>query len=110
MGLFALTSFETERLTKQIGIRKVNGASVFDILAMLLGRFTKWVVISILIACPVAFYSINRWLQHFAYQTDMSWWVFMVAGITAIIISFITVSWQTIRAALRNPVEALRYE
>ena len=110
MGLFALTSFETERLTKQIGIRKVNGASALDILYMLLGRFTKWVVISILIACPLAFYAMNRWLQHFAYQTDMSWWVFMVAGITAMVISLITVSWQTIQAALRNPVEALRYE
>jgi putative ABC transport system permease protein len=110
MGLFALTSFETERLTKQIGIRKVNGASAFDILYMLLGRFTKWLVISILIACPLAFYAMNRWLQQFAYQTDMSWWVFVVAGVTAIVISLITVSWQTIQAALRNPVEALRYE
>ena len=110
MGLFALTSFETERLTKQIGIRKVNGASVFDILATLLGRFTKWVVISIIIACPLAFYAMNRWLQHFAYQTDMSWWGFVVAGTTAMVISLITVSWQTIQAALRNPVEALRYE
>jgi putative ABC transport system permease protein len=110
MGLFALTSFETERLTKQIGIRKVNGASAFDILYMLLGRFTKWVVISILISCPLAFYFMNRWLQQFAYQTDMSWWVFVVAGVTAIVISLITVSWQTIQAALRNPVEALRYE
>ena len=110
MGLFALTSYETERLTKHIGIRKVNGATEFDILAMLLGRFTKWVVISILLACPLAFYAITRWLQHFAYQTNMSWWVFMVAGVTAMFISFLTVSWQTIQAALRNPVEALRYE
>ena len=110
MGLFALTSFETERLTKQIGIRKVNGASAFEILTMLLGRFTKWVVISIIIACPLAFYAMNRWLQHFAYQTDMSWWVFAVAGVAAMVISVITVSWQTIQAALRNPVEALRYE
>ena len=110
MGLFALTSYETERQTKNIGIRKVNGASAFEILVMLLGRFTKWVVISILIACPFAFYAINRWLQHFAYKTDMSWWVFVVAGITALVISFLTVSWQTIQAALRNPVDALRYE
>jgi putative ABC transport system permease protein len=110
MGLFALTSYETERQTKNIGIRKVNGASVFEILFMLLSRFSKWVLISILIACPIAFYAINRWLQHFAYKTDMSWWVFVIAGITALIISFLTVSWQTIQAAMRNPVDALHYE
>jgi putative ABC transport system permease protein len=110
MGLFALTSYETERLTKNIGIRKVNGASAFEILVMLLGRFTKWVMISFLIACPVAFYFMNRWLQNFAYKTNMSWWVFLVAGITAVLIAFLTISWQTIQAAVRNPVEALRYE
>jgi putative ABC transport system permease protein len=110
MGLFALTSYETERQTKNIGIRKVNGASAFEILVLLLGRFTKWVLISILIACPLAFYAIHRWLQHFAYKTTMSWWVFVVAGITAILISFLTVSWQTIHAAMRNPVDALHYE
>jgi putative ABC transport system permease protein len=77
---------------------------------MLLGRFTRWVIISFLIACPVAFYAMNRWLQHFAYRTNMSWWVFMVAGVTAVLVAFLTVSWQTIHAALRNPVDALRYE
>ena len=110
MGLFALTSYETERQTKNIGIRKVHGASAFEILVLLLGRFTKWVLISILIACPFAFYAMNRWLQNFAYKTNMSWWVFLVAGITALLISFLTVSWQTIQAALRNPVDALHYE
>ena len=110
MGLFALTSYETERQTKNIGIRKVNGATAFEILVLLLGRFTKWVFISILIACPFAFYAMNRWLQNFAYKTNMSWWVFVVAGITAIVISFLTISWQTIQAAMRNPVDALRYE
>ena len=110
MGLFALTSYETERQTKNIGIRKVNGASAFEILHLLLMKFTKWVLLSILIACPFAFYAMNRWLQHFAYKTNMSWWVFVVAGITAIVISLLTVSWQTIKAALRNPVDALHYE
>jgi len=110
MGLFALTSYETERLTKNIGIRKVNGASALNILAMLMARFTRWVLISILIACPVAFYAVNRWLQQFAYKTDISWWVFMAAGITAIVIAFLTVSWQTIQVAMRNPVDALHYE
>ena len=110
MGLYALTSYETERQTKNIGIRKVNGASALEILGMLLGRFTKWVFISILIACPVAFYAMNRWLQQFAYKTNLSWWVFMVAGGTAVLIAVLTVSWQTIYAAMRNPVEALRYE
>ncbi|MFH0758455.1 MAG: ABC transporter permease [Bacteroidota bacterium] len=110
MGLYALTSYETERQTKNIGIRKVHGASAVEILVMLLVRFIKWVIISFLIACPLAFYAMNRWLQHFAYKTNMSWWVFMVAGVTAVLVAFLTVSWQTIHAALRNPVEALRYE
>jgi putative ABC transport system permease protein len=110
MGLYALTSYETERQTKNIGIRKVNGASAIEILLLLLGRFTRWVLISILIACPIAFYAINRWLQHFAYKTHMSWWIFMLAGVTAIVVSILTVSWQTIKAARRNPVDALHYE
>jgi putative ABC transport system permease protein len=110
MGLFALTSYETERQTKNIGIRKVNGASAFEILLLLLMKFTKWVLFSIMIACPFAFYAMNRWLQNFAYKTNMSWWVFVVAGITAIVISLLTVSWQTIKAALRNPVDSLHYE
>jgi len=109
-GLYALTSYETERQTKNIGIRKVNGASASEILVMLLGRFTKWVVISFLIACPVSYYAMKRWLQHFAYQTNLSWWVFMLAGFTAVVVALLTVSWQTIHAAVRNPVEALRYE
>ncbi len=110
MGLHALTSFETERQTKNIGIRKVNGASALEILVMLLGRFIKWVILSFLIACPLAFYAMNRWLQNFAYRTNMNWWVFMVAGVIAVLVAFLTVSWQTIHAALRNPVDALRYE
>ncbi|MFO7933200.1 MAG: FtsX-like permease family protein [Bacteroidales bacterium] len=109
-GLHALTSYETERQTKNIGIRKVNGASASEILGRLVGRFTRWVLIWFLIACPVSFYVMNRWLQHFAYQTDLSWWVFMVAGFTAVVVAFLTVSWQTIHAAVRNPAEALRYE
>jgi putative ABC transport system permease protein len=110
MGLYALTSFETERQTKNIGIRKVNGASAFEILFLLMGRFTRWVIVSFLIACPIAFYAITRWLQHFAYKTTISWWVFMLAGITAILVSMLAVSWQTIQAARRNPVDALHYE
>jgi len=110
MGLFALTSYETVRQTKNIGIRKVNGASAFEILVLLLGRFTRWVLISILLACPFAFYAINRWLQNFAYKTNLSWWVFIVAGVAAILISILTVSWQTLKAAMRNPVDALYYE
>jgi putative ABC transport system permease protein len=110
MGLFALTSYETERQTKSIGIRKVNGASAFEITVMLIARFTKWVLISILIACPFAYVAMHRWLQHFAYKTDMSWWVFLAAGVTAMVIALLTVSWQTVHAAFRNPLDALRYE
>jgi len=109
-GLFALTLYETERQTKNIGIRKVNGASAFEILILLFRNFSRWVLISFVIACPFAFFAMHRWLQNFAYKTGMSWWVFVVAGITAIVVSFLTVSWQTVRAAMRNPVDALHYE
>jgi putative ABC transport system permease protein len=72
--------------------------------------FLKWLIISFVIACPIAWIVMHRWLQSFAYKTGLSWWIFMLAGMTALIITVITVSWQTWRAATRNPVEALRYE
>ena len=110
IGIFGLAVFSAERRTKEIGIRKVNGARVAGIILLLNREFLKWVGIAFLIAVPVSWYVMDRWLQNFAYRTDLSWWVFALAGLTALGIALLTVSWQTWRAARRNPVEALRYE
>ena len=110
MGLFGLAAFFSERRTKEIGIRKVNGAVITEVLLMLNSEFIKWVVLSFVIATPVSWYAMRKWLQTFAYKTELSWWIFALAGITAMVIALLTVSWQSWRAATRNPVEALRYE
>ena len=110
LGILAMSLFASQRRIKEIGIRKVNGARISEILAMLNSEFVKWVGISFLIACPVAWYAMHKWLQSFAYKTELSWWIFAVAGIMALGIALLTVSWQSWRAATRNPVEALRYE
>ncbi len=96
--------------TKEIGVRKVNGAKVSEIMAMLNKDFVKWVVIAFVIATPIALYAMNKWLESFAYKTNLSWWIFALAGVLALGIALLTVSWQSWRAATRNPVEALRYE
>lgn len=110
LGLFGLASFSSEQRTKEIGIRKVLGASVSGVLVMLTRDFTKWVLISNFIAWPIAWYAMSKWLQGFAYRVEMSWWLFVLAGGLTMLIAFITVSWQAIRAATANPVESLRYE
>jgi putative ABC transport system permease protein len=110
MGLFALAAFFSERRTKEIGVRKANGALITEVITMLNREFIKWVVISFIIATPVSWYAMHKWLQTFAYRTELSWWIFFLAGIIAFIIALLTVSWQSWRAATRNPVEALRYE
>jgi len=108
MGLFGLAAFIAEQRTKEIGIRKVLGATVTDIVAMLSVDFVRLVVISIVIASPVAYYFMHQWLQDFAYRVPMSWWIYAVAGGGAIAIALLTVSWQAIRAATANPVESLK--
>lgn len=110
MGLLSLAIFSTKRRTKEIGIRKVNGAKVSEILTMLNKAFVKWVAIAFVIASPVAYYAMNRWLEGFAYKTALSWWIFVLAGLLALGIALLTVSWQSWKVATRNPVEALRYE
>lgn len=110
LGLFGLASYAAERRVKEIGIRKVLGASVQNITAMLSKDFLKLVVISNLIAWPLAWLGVNRWLQDFAYRIPMSWWVFIVAGVVALLIALFTVSFQAIKAALANPVRSLRTE
>ncbi|WP_373512725.1 ABC transporter permease [Persicitalea sp.] len=110
LGLFGLATFTAEQRTKEIGVRKVLGASVSGIVALLSKDFLKLVAISIVIASPIAWYAMNAWLQDFAYKIDIGWWVFALAGLLAVGIALFTVSFQSIRAALANPVESLRSE
>jgi putative ABC transport system permease protein len=110
LGLIGLSSFMTIRRTKEIGIRKINGAKAIEIFSLLSGEYIIWVCISIVIACPVAWYAMNKWLQNFAYRIDLSWYVFALAGVIALLIALLTVSFQSYKAAGKNPVEALRYE
>ncbi len=110
LGLLGLTSFTSEQRTKEIGIRKVLGASVASVTTLLSKDFVKLVLLANVIAWPVAWFAMNQWLQNFAYRINMSWWVFALAGGMALLIALLTVSTQAIKAALANPVEALRYE
>jgi putative ABC transport system permease protein len=110
LGLVGLTFYIMERRTKEIGIRKVNGAKISEILVLLNRDFIKWVAVAFVIAAPVAYFAMQKWLVNFAYKTSLSWWIFALAGLLALGVAVLTVSWQSWRAATRNPVEALRYE
>ncbi|HET6557445.1 MAG TPA: ABC transporter permease [Prolixibacteraceae bacterium] len=110
MGLYAISTYATERRVKEIGVRKVNGATIHEVMVMLNHVFVKWVAIAFVIATPLAWYAVHKWLQNFAYKTSLGWWIFALAGVLALAISLLTVSWQSWKAATRNPVEALRYE
>ncbi len=110
MGLYGLSSFTIEKRTKEIGIRKINGATITGILALLNRNFFVYVVLAFLIGCPVVWIVMQRWLQNFTYRTELSWIIFALVGLLAMGIALLTVSWQSWRAATRNPVEALRYE
>ncbi len=110
LGMFALSSFSIQHKTKEIGIKKANGASSFEILLQLIGEYTKWVALAFIIACPIAFYAASNWLSNFAYKIDLSWWIFALSGVIALFIAIATVSWQTWKAATQDPVHALKYE
>ncbi|HKJ41973.1 MAG TPA: FtsX-like permease family protein, partial [Sunxiuqinia sp.] len=110
MGILGQIFLISINRTKEIGIRKVNGAKISEILTMLNKDFVKWVIIAFVIATPIAYYAMTKWLENFAYKTTLSWWIFALAGALAMGIALLTVSWQSWRAATRNPVEALRYE
>ncbi len=110
MGLFSMSLFAAKSRTKEIGIRKVIGAKVGDLMVMLSRDYMKWVAVAFMLACPLAWYFMNKWLAHFAYRTTLDWWIFALTGAIALGIALMTVSWQTWRAASRDPVEALRYE
>jgi putative ABC transport system permease protein len=110
MGLFGVVLFLTEQKTKEIGIRKALGGSSIHILLLLSTDLTKWILLSLIIAVPLVWMVMNKWLMNFAYAVKIDWWVFIFAGFIALLLSWITVSWHTFKAALTNPVNALRYE
>jgi putative ABC transport system permease protein len=110
IGLFAISYNTSRKRTKDIGIRKINGATILEVMFLLNKDFIKWVIVAFLIATPIAWYVMHRWLQSFVYKTQQSWWIFGLAGIIALGIALLTISWQSWSAATKNPVEALRYE
>ena len=110
LGLFGLATYTAQVKFKEIGIRKVLGASVSGIVKLISKDFLKLVIIAIIIAIPVAWWAMNKWLDGFAYRVNISWWVFAMAGVLALLIALITVSFQAIKAAMANPVKSLRTE
>jgi len=110
LGLFGLTSFTTEQRTKEIGIRKVLGASISGVIILLVRDFTKWVILAVLVAWPIGYFVMKDWLQNFAYRTSLGAWIFLSAALLALAISILTVSYQSIKAALANPAHSLKYE
>ena len=110
IGLWGLVAFVVVRKTKEIGIRKMLGSSVKGIVYLLSKDFVKLVIIALVLATPIAWYFMNRWLLDFAYRITISWWMFALAGLSAIIIALLTVSFQAIKAAITNPVKSLRTE
>jgi len=110
LGLFAIALLSIQQRTKEIGVRKVLGASVFSIVTLLSKDFLKLVLVAIVIASPIAWWAMNKWLANFAYRIDVAWWVFALAGLLAVGIALLTVSFQSVKAALMNPVKSLRSE
>ena len=110
LGLFGLVTYAAEQRTKEIGIRKVLGANVPVIVSMIVKDFLKLVIIASIIAFPVAWWGMNKWLQNFAYRVDMGWWIFAIAALFAIVVTLATISYQAIKAAVANPVKSLRSE
>jgi putative ABC transport system permease protein len=110
LGLYGLSAFMAEQRTKEIGVRKVLGASIINIVYLLSGKFTRLIIIAIIIAVPVSWWAINNWLQSFAYHISINWIIFLIACITALLIALLTVSYESIKAAIANPVKSLRTE
>ena len=110
IGLFGLSLFIIERRKKEIGVRKVNGAKISQVMVLLNKDFVKWVAIAFVIAAPIAWYAMYKWLENFACKTTLSWWIFVLSGVLALGIALLTISWQSWKAATKNPVEALKYE
>src|SRR4029077_10665083 len=110
LGLLGLVIYTTTQRTKEIGVRKVLGASVAQIVQLLSKDFIKWVILAFIIATPLAWWAIYKWLENYAYKTSISWWIFLLSGISMLLVALLTLSLQTIRSASANPVESLRTE
>jgi putative ABC transport system permease protein len=110
LGIFAMAAFSMQHSVKEIGIRKINGAKISEILIMLNKSFVGWIAVAFIIATPIAWLAMHKWLENFAYKTELSWWIFALAGLLVLGIALLTVSWLSWRAATSNPVEALRHE
>lgn len=110
MGTFGIIHFISRQKTKEVGIRKVHGAKIADIIGILNWSILRWIMIAYIIAVPLSYFLMKKYLQGFAYRITISWWIFVIAGVMVLSIALLTVSWQSWRAATRNPVEALRYE
>jgi len=110
LGLYGLSAFMAEQRTKEIGVRKVLGASVFSIVYLLSGKFTRLIIFAMAIAIPVSWWAIDKWLQGFAYRINISWIIFLIACATALFIALLTISYESIKAAVANPVKSLRSE
>jgi len=110
LGTFGVIHFVTRQRIKEVGIRKVNGAKIYEVVKILNWEIVKWIGLAFALAVPLSWFIMNKYLQEFAYKTTLSWWIFALAGVLALGIALLTVSWQSWRAATRNPVEALRYE
>jgi len=110
LGLTGLSSFMAEQRVKEIGIRKVNGATIANILSLLSVELTKWILIANILAWPVGWLLMKNWLQNFAYKTNISWWIFVISGVIFLIIALLTISRHAIKLGLANPANSLRYE
>jgi putative ABC transport system permease protein len=110
MGIFGLSSYMAVQRTKEIGIRKVMGSTVSQIIYILTYEVVKWVALAFVLATPLTYYFISKWLDNFAYKTNLPWWIFILSAVIVMLISLITVMFQAVKAALKNPTEALRYE
>lgn len=110
MGLFALSTYTVQQRIKEIGIRKIVGASVIKIVSLLSVDFLRLVVIALAISIPFGWFAMHKWLDNFAYHIELDWWIFILAGGSALLISFLTISYQTVRAAMVNPIDCLRDE
>jgi putative ABC transport system permease protein len=110
LGLFGLSAYAAQQRIKEIGVRKVLGASVTNIVLLLAANFIKLIALAFVIAAPVAWYVMNKWLQDFAYRVNIGWWVFAIAALLVVVVAFITISTQSIKAAIANPVKSLRTE
>ena len=110
LGLFGLSAYAIQQRTKEIGVRKVLGASAANIALLVSNQFVRLVIIAFVIAAPIAWYAMNKWLQDFTYRINISWLIFVLTGIITILITVLTVSFQSVKAALMNPVKSLRTE